>query len=209
MQLFEPANIGSLRLKNRFLRSGTWDGMADEQGNPTEPMVALYKKLVAGGVGLVQTGVAHIDKNSVTFPGQLGLYDDDQVPAFETLTRAVHEAGGLIGIQLVHGGSMRFVDIGTTFDRPFRSRATGQQARPQRCCRSMASKKSWRPMPRQPVEQSARDSIVWSCNFAHGYLVSQFLSPQFNKRTDEYGGSRRTSQGTAGLRNHRRGSREP
>lgn len=189
MKLFVPANIGILKLKNRFVRSATWDGMADDQGNPTEPMESLYKKLAASEIGLLKTGVTYVDRNSLSFPRQLGLYDDDQVPAFESLTRAVHEAGGLIGIQLGHGGSMRFVDIGTppVGPSPVEQPANGKVPEElsidgiKQVVAAFASAAS-------RAKRAGFDCV--EMNFGHGYLVSQFLSPLFNKRTDEYGGSR-------------------
>lgn len=189
MVLFKPATIGNLKLKNRFIRSATWDGMADDLGNPTESMLGLYKILAAGEIGLLKTGVAYIDQNSLSFPRQLGLYDDVQVEAFKTLTDTVHEAGGLIGLQLGHGGSMRFVDIGTS---PVGPSSVEQPANSQ----------TPKTLPVNEIKQiveafgfaSGRAKRAgFDCvelNFGHGLLVSQFFSPQFNLRTDEYGGSR-------------------
>jgi len=189
MKPFEPANIGTLKLNNRFVRSSTWDGMADDSGNPTEPMVQLHQKLATGGVGLMKTGVAYVDRNGLTFPRQLGLYDDNQIPAYEKLTAAVHQAGGLVGIQLGHGGSMRFVDIGipTVGPSPVVQPANGKAPEEltvdgiKQIVAAFASAAS-------RAKRAGFDCV--EMNFGHGYLVSQFLSPYFNKRTDEYGGSR-------------------
>ncbi len=189
MELFESAYIGTMRLKNRFVRSATWDGMADEQGNPTEPMLALYRELAAGGVALLKTGVAYVDGNSLTFPRQLGLYDDSQVPAFSKLTAAVHEAGSLLGIQLGHGGSLRFIDIGkrpvgpSPVEQPVNGQAPDELSTDEigKIVAAFASAAA-------RAKMAGFDCV--EMNFGHGYLVSQFFSPHFNKRSDEYGGSR-------------------
>jgi 2,4-dienoyl-CoA reductase-like NADH-dependent reductase (Old Yellow Enzyme family) len=189
MKLFEPAKIGTLTLKNRFLRSATWDGMADDRGNPTDAMLEIYKTLAAGGVGLMTTGVAYIDRNSVVFPRQLGLYDDGQVPAFKAFTDAVHEAGGLIGLQIGHGGSMRFIDTGTPTVGPSPVEQPANNQTPevlsvegiQEIVTAFASAAS-------RAQRAGFDSL--ELNFGHGYLVSQFLAPHFNTRTDAYGGGR-------------------
>lgn len=189
MKLFKPANIGTLKLKNRFVRSATWDGMADDQGNPTEPMIGLYKKLAAGEIGLMKTGVSYVDRNSLTFPHQLGLYDDDQVPTFQTFTHAVHEAGGLIGLQLGHGGSMRFVDIGIPPVGPSPVEQPANSQTPE----SLSVYEINKIVEAFASASSRAKRAGFDCvelNFGHGYLVSQFFSPQFNMRTDDYGGSR-------------------
>ena len=59
-ELFDPVKVGSLELKNRLMRSATWDGAADSDGAVTDEAVALYRELGEGGVGLVVTGHAYL-----------------------------------------------------------------------------------------------------------------------------------------------------
>lgn len=189
MDLFEPTQIGTLQLRNRFVRASTWDGMASGVGNPTDGMIALHRNLAKGEVGLIQTGVTYIDDNSATFPGQLGLYSDEQIPAFAALTAAVHAEGGRIFLQLVHGGSLQFVDLGKGSISPsaVAQPATGKTPREM----TMDEIRSVVSAFARAADRAKRAEFdgVTLC-FGHGYLVSQFLSPQFNHRTDSYGGSR-------------------
>lgn len=54
--LFKPGNIGSMKLKNRMIRSATWEGMCDPDGRPTEKLIQCYTELAKGGIGLIISG---------------------------------------------------------------------------------------------------------------------------------------------------------
>ncbi len=75
--LFEPIRINRLRLKNRLVRSATYEGMADDSGFPTEKIFRLYGRLARGGVGLIITGFAYVAEDGVGFmPGMNGIHTD-------------------------------------------------------------------------------------------------------------------------------------
>ena len=78
--LFQPYKIGSLELKNRFVRSATWDGTADDSGAVTDTSVALYRELGKGGVGLVVTAYSFVTALGQAAPRQYGIHNDDMVP---------------------------------------------------------------------------------------------------------------------------------
>jgi len=61
--------LGHLHLKNRTVRSATWEALADEQGGPTEPQTAIYKGLAQGGVGMIVTGFTSVDNADNYFGG--------------------------------------------------------------------------------------------------------------------------------------------
>ena len=105
IDLFGPASMGGLRLANRFVRSATWAGLADDQGEPTPRLVNLVADLAQGGVGLIITGHAYVHPSGKHAPWQLGIDRDETIPAFRGLTEAVHEHGGKIALQLGYGGS--------------------------------------------------------------------------------------------------------
>ena len=87
-KLFTPIKIGRLELKNRIMRSATWDAMADDSGLVTERSVALYHQLNTGGIGLIVTGFAF-----VSFPlgqagsGQYGIYNDKMIPGWKQIIK--------------------------------------------------------------------------------------------------------------------------
>jgi len=72
--VFEPKEIGGIRIKNRFVRSATFEGMASEDGSVTDELVELYKTLARGGVGLIITGYTYVQPTGRAMPRQMGIY---------------------------------------------------------------------------------------------------------------------------------------
>jgi 2,4-dienoyl-CoA reductase-like NADH-dependent reductase (Old Yellow Enzyme family) len=79
-KLFEPSSIGTLRIKNRFVRSATWEGMATEDGSCTSRLVELTGDLAKGEVGLIVSGHAFVSPEGQAGPWQLGIHDDKFIP---------------------------------------------------------------------------------------------------------------------------------
>ncbi len=71
--LFEESTIGRMRLRNRFVRSATWEGMAGDDGSVTDGIVDMYDGLSKGGVGLIITGHAYVNKEGQAVERQLGI----------------------------------------------------------------------------------------------------------------------------------------
>ncbi|NCO61215.1 NADH:flavin oxidoreductase, partial [bacterium] len=78
--LFDPVKLGSLTLRNRFVRSATWEGMADEQGACTPRLIELVKRLAEGDVGLIITSHSYVRRDGQAGTGQIGIYSDDHIP---------------------------------------------------------------------------------------------------------------------------------
>lgn len=186
--MFEDSVIGRLPLRNRIVRSATWEGMCRGDGSPTERLVALYEALAEGGVGLIITGYAYVRPEGQQAPGMMGMHDDARVPALQELTRRVHARGGTIVTQLVHAGGQANRSVS---GRP--PVAPSAVSLPQ--------------YPETPAELSPDVIAAVAADFgraagrarnagfdgvelhgAHGYLISQFLSPLANRRTDDFGG---------------------
>jgi len=187
-KLFEKTNIKSLSLPNRFVRSATWEGMATEAGACTQKLIDLMVQLVHGGVGLIISGHTYVRAEGQASLRQLGVYDDDLIPGLAEMTSAVHQAGGSIVLQLAHAGCHANREL------------TGQEA----WGPSVMSDKNGplnREMTREDIrkvveafgkgavraEKAGFDGV--QIHAAHGFLLSQFLSPFYNKRKDDYGGS--------------------
>ena len=188
-KLFTPIKVGNLELKNRFMRSATWDAMADNAGLVTERSVVLYHKLNTGGIGLIITGFAF-----VSFPrgqagtGQYGIYSDKMIPGWKQIIKDVHKNGGKIAMQIVHAGinsgylSQKRIDLCAVSALPDVERKHHE-------------------MTDEEIEGIIADFVaagvrVREAGFdavqlhgAHGYLFSQFASPLFNHRNDRWGGS--------------------
>ena len=168
--LYEPGRINGLTLKNRFVRSATWEGLAAEDGSVTAPLIDLYRALADGGVGLIITGHSYVHPSGKHSPRQLGSYSDDLIPGLEQLTRAVHDRKGRIVLQLNYGGA-------------YLSRSRVAQMNPEdiRAVGAAFARAAGR------AQQAGFDGIQILA--AHGFFLSQLLCPRYNPRTDAYGGS--------------------
>ncbi len=102
--LFETVSINGMSLSNRFVRSATWEGLADKEGRATQRLTDMMAELASGDVGLIISSFAFISREGQSNTGQLAAYDDRFVPELSAMTQAVHSAGGKIAFQLVHGG---------------------------------------------------------------------------------------------------------
>lgn len=187
--IFTPWKIKDLVVPNRLVRSATWEGMALEDGTPTVETVNFTADLAEGGVGLIITGYSFITPLGRGLPKQSGLHIDAMVGPQTRITDAVHKLGGLVTAQIVHAGGQTRADwIG------------GQPEGPSALVHP-AFKEQVRELSKTDiariVEQFAEAALraraagfdAVELHGAHGYLISQFLSPNINLRGDEYGGS--------------------
>lgn len=187
-KLFETSEINSLKLSNRFVRSATWEAMATDTGECTPVLVDLMAGLARGGVGLIISGHAYIRAEGKAGPCQLGVYQDDLITGLQKMTAAVHDNDGKIVMQLAHAGLTANPQItGKTPLAP--SNADGLAESP---CREMTTA-DIQAVVGAFAAGAKRARIAGfdgvQIHGAHGYLLSQFLSPFFNRRRDEYGGS--------------------
>ena len=185
--LFEKTEINGMVLRNRFVRSATWEGMADEEGFCTPPLKEIMTGLAEGGVGLIVSSHAFIRTDGQAGPRQLGIYKDELVPALREAVDAVHDKGAKCALQLAHAGY--FANAKLTGQTPLAASNVEEFAQSPR--REMAAEdirsfvESFAQAAARAV-QAGFDAV--QIHAAHGYLLSQFLSPRFNLREDEYGG---------------------
>ena len=78
--IFDPVSLGKLRLKNRLIRSATWEALADEDGHMSEELFAQYERLAAGGVGAIITGFTSAADDDHYFEGMARLSRDELIP---------------------------------------------------------------------------------------------------------------------------------
>jgi 2,4-dienoyl-CoA reductase-like NADH-dependent reductase (Old Yellow Enzyme family) len=186
--LFEETRINGMTLANRFVRSATWEGMAGDDGSASSRLVECMVALARGGVGLIISSHAYVHRIGQAGPRQLGVYSDDLLPGLTAMTDAVHDNKGKIILQLAHAGF--FADARLIGRAPL----------------AVSNVEGIAKSPRMELTADGIRQIVWAfaeaaaraknagfdgvqIHSAHGYLLSQFLSPAFNIRTDEYGGS--------------------
>jgi 2,4-dienoyl-CoA reductase-like NADH-dependent reductase (Old Yellow Enzyme family) len=187
-QLFEETTINGLTIKNRFVCSALWNGMANTDGSCPQNMIDLVAKPAEGDVGLIITGAAYVSKVGHCFIGQAGVHRDDLLPSLTSMSQAVHQAGGKIVMQLHHGGifanpeytgrtSLGPSALNTEKGPMGEAMTTEQIHETVAAFRDAAGR----------AKKAGFDGV--QIHAAHGYLLNQFLSPFFNRREDEYGGS--------------------
>lgn len=185
--LFTQTQINGMTLSNRFVRSATWAGMATEDGACTPQLVDLIANLAQGGVGLIITGHAYVRQEGQAGPKQLGVYKDELVPGLQVLVQEVHARGGKIVLQLAHAGFYaNFKLTGKTPQSPSQVEGLAKSPRKEMSHRDIQEVVEAFGTAAKRAEKAGFDGI--QIHAAHGYLLSQFLSPMFNHRTDEYGG---------------------
>jgi 2,4-dienoyl-CoA reductase-like NADH-dependent reductase (Old Yellow Enzyme family) len=187
-KLFETTTIKNMTLTNRFVRSATWEGMANHDGSCTPELINLMVQLAQGGVGLIITGHAYVRKDGQAGPWQLGAYSDQLIQGLTEMTEAVHKENGKIVMQLAHAGCQAPFEL--TGLEPLGPSV--MENKEDLSCREMTQTDISNVIEvfaqaAVRAKQAGFDGV--QIHAAHGYLLSQFLSPFFNKRTDEYGGT--------------------
>lgn len=188
--LFEAVHLSSLQVKNRFVRSATRDGYADERGHVTKELLKIYENLALGGVGTIITGHAYVtDVEQSRQPGQMGIYDDSCLPGARKLARAVHQHGAAIILQISCIGAQTFSSGDNKLiwgPSAVADLATGIIPRAMRSDEISLLKESFIKAAGR-AKEAGFDGI--QIHGAHGYLLNKFLNPYYNQRTDQYGGS--------------------
>ncbi len=184
--LFEQVELSGVPMRNRFVRSATFEGMAEPSGAVKPELVALTEELAKGEVGLIISSHAYVEPRGRARASQLGIQDDQLIPGLARLADAAHAHGSQTIVQLAHGGCTANEPVGEWVGPSAMTLPDG------RSCRELS-------------EQEIQDIVVAfrlgalramdagfdgvQVHSAHAYLLSQFLSPYFNKRGDRYGGS--------------------
>jgi len=188
-KLFEKTQIKNLKLKNRLVRSATWENMADEKGHMTDDLFRVYEGLARGGVGMIITGYAFVLREEQPNPKMMGIYADDFIDEYRRLTDMVHSHDSKIVMQIAYGGSFAgYPPEGRVIWSP-----SGVADLATAIVPTPMSKEDIRRLVTAfgdaacRVKASGFDGV--QIHGAHSYLLSQFMNPYYNRRTDEYGGN--------------------
>ena len=188
--LFTPINLGNVQIKNRFIHSATYEVMALETGEVSDKLIKRYQNLAKGEVGLIIPGYMYVHPLGRSYKYQTGIHNDDMIPGLKKLVEAVHQEGGKIVFQLAHAGRQTTkAMIGQTPLGPSsRGRDPVNFVKPKEMSADQIQEviQAFRIAASRAVEAGA-DGI--QLHAAHGYLINQFISPFFNHRKDEWGGS--------------------
>jgi len=191
--LAQPLHLsnGSV-LRNRLAKAAMSETLGTYDNHPTPQLAELYRRWAASGIGLLITGNVMIDRRALGEPGNVVIEDENDLPMLQQWARAATDQGAAVWVQLNHPGKQSpkglnqgnlapsaipfREDMAAFFDTPREASAAEIEDIIQRFGRSAA------------ICKKAGFSGV-QIHGAHGYLVSQFLSPHHNQRNDEWGGS--------------------
>lgn len=193
-KLFTPGRIGGVEIRNRVVMPPMTTRLADAEGYVTDATVAYFSARAAGGVGLITVEMASPEKVGRHRKRELGIYDDRFLPGLKRLVNAIHLTGAKASIQLGSGGGHTREDIcGEPPIAPsaiphFVYEITGETIVPLEMTRERIGQTT-RAFVAAAVRASEAGFDCVEIHAAHGYLISQFLCPGENRRTDEYGGS--------------------
>jgi 2,4-dienoyl-CoA reductase-like NADH-dependent reductase (Old Yellow Enzyme family) len=180
--LFEPLTFRrGAPMRNRFMLAPMTNQQSAEDGTLSDDELHWLSVRARGGFSYIVTCASHVNESGKGFPGALGCFSDQHIPGLRRIASSMRSAGALSGLQLYHGGlrSISSDRVGPSED----------------------SATSARSMSEEEIEVVIDDFVVAALraqtagfdgaqlHAAHGYLISQFLSPTFNRRSDDWGGT--------------------
>ena len=172
-KIFEPLKLNNLTLKNRLLRSATWEGIAALDGSIDERIYSIYEEVSKGGVGGIISGFTSVATNDHYFEGMMRLSDDKLIPQYKKITNIVHKENCPILAQIALGAyydkfeteiypdDMSLEDIQTVINLFIKAAERAKKAN--------------------------YDGV--QIHAAHFFFLSRFISPLINHRNDQYGGN--------------------
>ena len=187
-KLFEPGKIGSLEIRNRIIMPAIHLGYAEKNGAVTQKIIDFYVERAKGGVGLIIVGGCYVDVLGMGLDNMLGLHEDRLIEGYVKLVEAVKKHGAKIGAQLFHAGRYaysRVIGAQPVAPSSIPSRMTGETPR-ELTIEEIKDLEEKYGEAALRAKKAGFDMVEILAST--GYLVSEFLSPVTNKRTDMYGG---------------------
>ena len=189
--LFNKFELPRFKAKNRFVRSATWLGGADDNtGELSLSEIKRLSEVSAGGAGTLITGLAFVSPEGKSFRREWGLHTDERISDVAKLSEAVHGFGSNLIVQLCHGGGQREAAV-----------AEGSVSFSPSGGKHPACNFATQPLSRDDIRKVTDDFAAAALRAkkggadgveihgGHGFLLTQFLSPSINRREDQYGGT--------------------
>jgi 2,4-dienoyl-CoA reductase-like NADH-dependent reductase (Old Yellow Enzyme family)/thioredoxin reductase len=201
-KIFEPLQIGSMRLKNRIALAPMGTGLGHKDDTMSDRLINFYTQVAKGGTGLIITGVAAVSKEGTVSPGMNSIYDDKFIDGFKALADSVHAAGSKLAVHLMHAGKeaypfyskrKKLISPSGGIFQPNEMRFNGMDFSQTNIPSVEMSREDIQRVgddfaaAAKRAKDAGADAV--ELNGAQGFLLQQFYSPYFNKRTDEYGGT--------------------
>lgn len=194
MNLFDPLTLpNGSTIPNRLAKAAMEENMADSEHAPSEHLIRLYQAWAEGGAGLLISGNVMVDSRAMTGPGGVVLEDDAQLAGFERWASTGRAKGAQFWLQINHPGRQMQANLGQPTWAPSAvplklGNLSKRFATPQAMTAAMIEEVIERFTHTARLSEQAGFSGV-QIHAAHGYLLSQFLSPLSNQRNDQWGGS--------------------
>lgn len=186
-KFFTEGKLGPLSLRNRSIRAAAFEGMSKDH-NVTEALINYHTSVAKGGVAMTTVAYASVSKSGLSFPHQLWMRKEI-VGDLKKLTDSVHREGTAVSVQIGHCGNM--ANRVLTGVRPIAPSGGINWYGP-------TFPRSMKPQDIEEVKNDFKNAVYIAresgfdaveVHAGHGYLISQFLSPYTNKRSDKYGGT--------------------
>ncbi len=186
--LFQRIKLGNLLLKNRIIMTPLILNYGNEDGSVSPLMLDHYRQIARGGVAMIVVEATLVDIRGKSFPRQIRIDDDRFLPGLAELARIIKENGSITCLQLHHGGRY------ATVENPLAPSAIPLRLTPDltitpKTMRQEDIKDTVQAYAHAALRAKEAGFDLIELHGATGYLLSQFISPRTNKRTDEYGGS--------------------
>ncbi|QAS54715.1 NADPH dehydrogenase NamA [Halobacillus litoralis] len=189
LKLFEPYTVKNVTLKNRIVMSPMCMYSAYDQDGHAQPFhFAHYESRAAGQVGLVFTEATSILPEGRISHEDLGIWDDSHIEGLKSINEGIHRHGAKAGIQLAHAG--RKANLRDEIFAPSAEAFSDAMKVPSEMTKEDIQR-TIKSFQKGAARSKKAGFDIVELHGAHGYLINQFLSPLTNKRTDEYGGSRK------------------
>lgn len=186
--LFSPFNLKGVDLKNRIVMPPMTTNFAAEDGSVTDKMVDYYEARAKGGAGYIIVEAACIEPSGKLMAFSPGIWDDDKIPGLKRIAAACHKHGAKAALQIAHAGRQTtpmFTGEPTRGVSPLADPLTGELPIELTVDDIKDLLGKFKDAARRAVEAGFDAAEI---HMAHGYLLAQFLSSHFNRRTDIYGG---------------------
>lgn len=171
-------------MQNRFMLAPLTNSQSHEDGTVSEAERHWLTMRAEGGFGLTMTAASHVQEVGKGFPGQLGIFADRHIPSHRETAHAIKQHHSLAIVQLHHAGNRSPKEIVGTPVCPSDDPSTGARALTEEEVHGLIEDFVAAAVR---VEQAGYDGT--EIHGAHGYVIAQFLSPETNRRTDDFGGS--------------------
>lgn len=187
-KLFSPLHIGSLTLKNRIVMPPMCMYTANSSGQVTDFHLVHYATRAMGGTGFIIVEATAVEPCGRISGNDLGLWDDSQIPGFKKLAQQIKEYGSVPGIQINHAGRKCAAPSEKVIYAPSAIAFNNEYSTPVEM--TLASIQSTTGLFQASAQRAQQAGFEYlEIHAAHGYLLSEFLSPLANHRQDAYGGS--------------------